>query len=276
MSVNEYHIDITEKGSNAPILLSLAAGLSINQVKQAMQKGAVWLTDDKGTRRLRRAKKNLPVSARLHFYYNPEVLSFQAEKAVLLDDQKDYSVWIKPRGVLSQGSRWGDHSTITRQIEMNDIHQRPAFLVHRLDQAATGLMLIGHSKNITQKLTSLFALRLVHKFYQAVVIGHFKTSDKTMTFDTDIDGRRAKTQASLIEFDEANRLSLIELKIISGRKHQIRKHLSQAGFPILGDRLYGGGDQVDLQLAAVSLGFQCPVSDVCREYQLPEQYRPVL
>lgn len=274
MPTNEYHIDITDKDSVAPQLLSSASGQSINQIKLAMQKGAVWLTDDKGTRRIRRAKKNLANGTRLHFYHNPEVLEFEADKPQLLADEQAYSIWVKPRGVLSQGSKWGDHCAITRQIEMNDPKQRPAFLIHRLDRAAIGLMLIGHSKEATKLLTALFAKRAIQKIYQAIVEGQFNPLDEGVRFDSNIDGRSAITHARLMSYNKKNNRSLVELSIETGRKHQIRKHLSEAGFPILGDRLYGGGDQLDLQLAAVSLAFQCPINDIPQSYHLPDQLGP--
>lgn len=275
MSTNEYHINITDKDSLAPVLLSSASGLSNNQIKLAMQKGAVWVTDDNGTRRIRRAKKNLPAGASLDFYHNPEVLEIEADKPVLLADEKAYSIWIKPRGVLSQGSKWGDHCTITRQIEMNDEQHRPAFLIHRLDRAATGLMIIGHSKQATQLLTAMFAKRTVQKVYQAIVIGKFDSSQDKITLDSDIDGRSAITHVRLMTYHEDTSHSLVELSIETGRKHQIRRHLSEAGFPVLGDRLYGGGNKEDLQLAAVSLAFQCPINDKFRDYHLQEDLRPV-
>ncbi len=276
MSTNEYHIDIVEKNCYAAALLSRASGLSISQVKQAMQKGAVWLADEKGTNRLRRAKKSLSVGARLHFYHKPDVLNLQTEEPLLLADEEDFSVWIKPRGVFSQGSKWGDHSTITRQVETGDKKHRPAFLIHRLDRAASGLMLIGHGKQVTRMLAAMFARRAIQKKYRAIVTGSFDPSGKVVTFNTHIDGRSALTHARMISFNQTENHSLIELEIESGRKHQIRKHLSEAGFPVVGDRLYGGDNQVDLQLTAVSLAFQCPFRDVYRVYQLPEQFMPAL
>ncbi len=276
MASKEYHIDVIENDCFAPGLLAKASSLSLTQVKQAMQKGAVWLNDDKGTRRLRRAKKNLFIGSKLHFYHMPEVLDLITEEPQLIADEQDFSVWVKPRGVLSQGSKWGDHNSITRQVETSDKKHRPAFLIHRLDRAATGLIIIGHGKKTTQLLTAIFARRSVQKIYQAIIIGRFNQSEQVTTFDSEIDGRSAITHARLMVYDETSEQSLIELNIETGRKHQIRKHLSDAGFPILGDRLYGGGDQHDLQLAAVSLGFKCPVSGTYREYHLPDEYRPAL
>lgn len=270
MAAEEFHIEVTNDRSLAPELLSKASGLSINQIKQAMQKGAVWLTDDCGTRRLRRAKKPLPIGSRLHFYYHSEILAQQVEAPLLLVDEDSYSIWIKPRGVLSQGSKWGDHSSITRWVETNDKRQRPAFLVHRLDRAAIGLILIAHGKKATKMLAAMFARRDVQKVYQARVIGRFPQSKELVTYRSEIDGRSAISHARLLKYNPEQNLSDLEVIIETGRKHQIRRHLSEAGFPILGDRLYGGGDQTDLQLAAVSLAFQCPISDIYRNYNVPD------
>lgn len=276
MPATEFHIDIIQPDCRATALLAEHSGLSITQIKQAMQKGAVWLSNEQGTNRLRRAKKKLPVGAQLHFYYNPQVLEASIEEPVLLADEGDYSVWIKPRGVFSQGSKWGDHCTITRWIETNDSQQRPAFPIHRLDRAATGLMLIGHGKNTTKQLSELFAKKLIHKVYQAVVNGHFSKPGEILTYNKDIDGRKTVTHARLLEYNQEMDHSLVEVIIETGRKHQIRRHLSEAGFAILGDRLYAGGDEQDLQLAAVSLAFRCPVYDEDKSFHLPDSFRPSL
>lgn len=273
MPAKQYHIEITSPNRTAPELLALESGLSISEAKQAMQKGAVWLSDNSGTRRLRRAGKKLPMDSTLHFYHNPEILALQVEPPSLHSDEGDYSVWIKPRGVLSQGSKWGDHCSITRMIETTDRKQRPAFLVHRLDKASTGLILIGHSKRATKLLAEMFAKRTIRKTYQAIVKGCFG-ANKQITLDSDIDGKRAISHVHSIASNNGNHQTLVEVTIDTGRKHQIRKHLSEAGHPIIGDRLYGGGESHDLQLAAVSLAFRCPSSDIERDYRLPDQFRP--
>jgi tRNA pseudouridine32 synthase/23S rRNA pseudouridine746 synthase len=65
--------------------------------------------------------------------------------------------------------------------------------------------------------------------------------------------------------------SLVEVQIETGRKHQIRRHLASAGYPIVGDRLYGvAGDSDNLQLCAWRLAFCCPATGINKRYQLQE------
>ena len=89
-----------------------------------MQKGAVWLTDHKGTHRFRRQGKKLPRDTTLHFYYDPHILKSTVDDAVLVADEVEYSVWYKPRGMLSQGSKWSDHCAINRWVEKHLQPQR--------------------------------------------------------------------------------------------------------------------------------------------------------
>ncbi len=255
----ELHLPVTQEIS-AIELLSQHCQLSKQQLKIVLQKGAVWLTVGKKTSRLRRAKKALLSGQTLHLYYNEVALSDDFTKPTLLQDCDYYSVWLKPSGMMSQGSKWSDHSTIARYAEMNLTPQRPAFIVHRLDRATQGIIIVAHSKGAVQALTALFEARNIIKKYQAVVQG---SAPQSAVYDTAIDERSAHTSCELLAYDEVNNLSLLDVTIKTGRKHQIRLHLSGAGLPILGDRLYGPVQQehvVDLQLCSYFLQFDCPLS----------------
>jgi tRNA pseudouridine32 synthase/23S rRNA pseudouridine746 synthase len=149
-------------------------------------------------------------------------------------------------------------------------------IVHRLDRAACGLIVIAHSKKMTQDLSDLFKQRSIEKKYRAIVCGEFPNHADPITINSEIDGRHACSKVSLLEYCSEKHLSLLEVHIETGRKHQIRRHLSEHGFPIQGDRLYGGGDSVDLQLAAVSLKFKCPSSAQSMEFELPKELQPTL
>ncbi len=264
----EYHINVTTDGEFAVNLLAQQSNLSHAKLKQAMQKGALWVERNNHVQRLRRVKKTLHAGDTLHFYYDEQVLASVPSAAQLIADEVGYSVWFKPFGMLSQGSKWADHCTIYRWVEQHLKPQRPAFIVHRLDRAATGLILLAHSKKMAAAISKQFQDRTIKKCYRVVVHGKFSADMTCM--NTPIDGRAALSNATLVKYDADKNYSLLAVEIETGRKHQIRRHLSEIGFPVVGDRLYGNnGDQENLQLAAYSLEFTCPLSGKPKCYQSP-------
>lgn len=275
----EFHIIIDDTiTTDAKVVNILAAQSTLSKqvIKQAMKKGAVWIEDTKGIRRLRRADTIPARNSTLHFYYAPHVLDETPPAPILIADEGGYSVWSKPPVMLSQGSKWGDHCTINRWIESNEPFetqpQRNCFIVHRLDRAARGLMLIAHKKNVAAKLSALFEERNISKCYRIIVEGQFPQDAQII--DSDIDGKTAYSSASLIMFNAEKNRSLLEVSIKTGRKHQIRIHMSRSGFPVAGDTLHGiasadGDNSEELQLSAFSLSFTCPITQEYREYCLP-------
>lgn len=308
----EHHIQFDSnrdnKASTALITLfdsleKTGKALSKAQIKEAISKGALWLTRGKHTQRLRRVKKPLQDGDQLHFYYNSAVLASKVPDAILISDETDYSVWYKPYGMLSQGSKWSDHCTIARFAQQHLTPERPAFIVHRLDKAATGLILIAHSKKAARALSSMFENRTtgdnslsysLNKHYQIIVHGNHRINEQPQVITTDVDGKSARSTFTCLAYDEKKDQSLIEVKIDSGRKHQIRLHAASIGLPVVGDRLHGNADEneaQDLQLCAVSLSFICPLSiskesidkesinkelGISKTFELEEQLKPQL
>lgn len=268
------------------------------QIKQAINKGALWLTRGKHTQRLRRIKKPLQINDELHLYYNEAILSREVPEATLISDEGSYSVWYKPFGMLSQGSKWSDHCTITRFAQQNLIPERPVFIVHRLDKAATGLILIAHTKKTAQALSAMFEQRSksehlrdkvmldhsLEKHYQIIVHGDHRVFDQPQIISSDVDGKKARSTFSCLEYNQTNNESLVSVKIDSGRKHQIRIHAASIGLPVVGDRLHGIADNSEarnLQLCAVSLDFICPLSlndtpIVKKHFELTDALKPQL
>ncbi|MFQ3210573.1 MAG: tRNA pseudouridine32 synthase/23S rRNA pseudouridine746 synthase [Oceanospirillaceae bacterium] len=271
----EFHAQVIDPSIPAAELLKQQSSLSKQQIKQAMKKGAVWISDaDSSHKRLRRVDKILKIGQQLHLYYDAQILGLQVDAAVLIADEGDYSVWYKPYGMLSQGSKWGDHCTINRWVEQNHPPQRPAFIVNRLDRAAQGLMLIAHTKSAASALSGLFERRAINKKYTALVSGSFP---KELILDTAIDEKHALSKASLLAYESNTNKSLVCIEIETGRKHQIRKHLSGAGFPIIGDRLYGPDvdeSSVNLCLVSTYLAFNCPITGLDKSYRLKDDYLP--
>jgi len=296
----EWHIKVSgETPSTAIQLLESYANcqksqLSKTQLKQAISKGALWLTpakNKKQTQRLRRVKKQLSIGDELHFYYNSEVLATLVPQAKLIADLIDYSVWYKPYGMLSQGSKWSDHCTIARFAQQNLPNERPAFIVHRLDRAATGLIIIAHSKKAARALSTMFEHHQLEKHYQIIVHGDHRKRTQPEVIDSDVDGKSARSTFTCLAYDNETDRSLIKVKIDSGRKHQIRIHAASIGMPVVGDRLHGIADEdesANLQLCAVSLSFTCPLpakesltteqnkNNQERFFELPETLKPRL
>lgn len=284
----EFHFTITE--ANTPLLTALqthcpkSISLSNQQFKLLCEMGAVWVAEPnantgKLTRpgRIRRAKKPLAIHTEVSVYLNSQVLNTPVPTPSLIADETDFSVWYKPKGMLSQGSKWGDHTTLHRWIERNRPFetdaQRSCWPVHRLDKATDGIMLIAHTKKRAQQLAKQFEDRQVKKFYQAWVTGNFCEAFPNLPhpLQTPVNNKNAYTEVLGCRFDSTQNRSLLDIKLHTGRKHQIRVHLAEAGFAIIGDRLYGqaGQDSEDLQLTAVKLSLSQEDGQL-RCYQLPE------
>ncbi len=270
-----FEVVVDHDTGSAVELLVAASGLSKQAVKQAMQKGAVWWRRRGQPQRLRRAKKALQRGDQLFFYYNPAVLAATVEPPRLIADEGDYSVWYKPYGMLCQGSKWSDHCAIHRWVEQHLQPQRPAFIVHRLDRAATGLVLIAHKKSVAAALAGLFERRALQKNYRVKVNGDFRRLYSPVTVARSLDGKAALSHFRCVASN--GRQSLLDVQIDSGRKHQIRRHLAGLGFAVVGDRFHGDGNgDEDLQLTACRLRFRCPVTGRQRDYHLADDLLPRL
>lgn len=271
-TIIEQHIKLEDvadlNDTNSLELLVQATGLSKQKLKDAMSKGAVWLSRGKQARPVRRKNAKLSPTDELHLYYNEQVLAEMVAKPELIADEGDYSVWNKPYGVWSQGSKWGDHCSIGRLVEEHFDYNRQTYVVHRLDRAARGLIIVAHNKEAAAALSAMFAKRAAEKHYLAWVSGKFPHD--SITIEKPIDKKPAKSIVTLKEYDADKDCSLLSVQILTGRKHQIRIHLSSQGFPIIGDRLYGTTDDQspDLQLLANRLSFKCPLTGDLKQYQL--------
>ncbi len=228
-----------------------------------MAAGAVWVSKNKSTKRLRRATKILSQNDKIHVYYKQHIIELKPQDCQLIADEGDYSVWNKPYGTFSQGTMYGDHCTVQRYAEKHLKPQRNAFIVHRLDRDANGLILLAHSKKAAALLSALFKHRKIKKNYQVIVMGHLQLDNIPFEIDQDIDGKASLSTIEELFYSSEKNQTTLDVSIGTGRKHQIRKHMAFLGHPVVGDKLYASTEQnkeTELKLRAWKLAFNSPFS----------------
>lgn len=133
----------------------------------------------------------------------------------------------KPAGMPTQPPRDRAHLSLEEILRSR---YRKIWLVHRLDTPTSGAVVFARSPEWAARLSKLFASREMRKVYLARVDPPI---DAEVTIDTPIDGKDAHTIVRPRQKD------LVEVEIHTGRTHQIRRHLSSIGHPVIGDRRYG-------------------------------------
>lgn len=136
-------------------------------------------------------------------------------------------------------------------------------LVQRLDREAGGLLVVAHDQGAAARLGLQLQRAEVDKAYVAEVLGDLAAAHgEAGEVAVPLDRKPALTRWRVLAWDPARRVSLVELRILTGRRHQIRRHLEILGHPVMGDPRYGRGNKnrEGLRLAAVGLAFRDPAS----------------
>jgi 23S rRNA pseudouridine1911/1915/1917 synthase len=186
----------------------------------------------------------------------------------VVDESPDWLVIDKPAGLVCHPTKNGELSSLIGRVRLYLGHA-DGRLVNRLDRETSGLVVIAKHREAARELGQLFAADDVEKTYIAIVHGHLPAGDLAIAAslgkdaDSSVaikdcvrdDGAPADTRVRRVAvFTRAEgEFSVAEVRPRTGRKHQIRIHLAHAGFPIAGDKIYGGDETRYLRLVTGAL-----------------------
>lgn len=192
----------------------------------------------------------------------------------------------KPAGMLSNGNAF---KTLENALPFNlkNLEEKEAMfypqVVHRLDYPTSGLMLVAKTRKVNVAFKRMFEERRIQKTYHALTVG--KMAIKGGSIDKVMENKDAMTVFKVVKSVPSNKytyINLMALNPITGRRHQIRKHLAGIGHPILGDREYGSVEHWDMKrglyLAATQLSFAHPVTgeEMLFSIELPRKFQKLV
>jgi 23S rRNA pseudouridine1911/1915/1917 synthase len=217
-----------------------------------------------------------------------------APLAVVYEDNHCLAV-LKPAGVLTAGDRTSDVSLVDQIRDyLRAKYKKPGNVfvgvVHRLDRPVAGVVLFARTSKAAARLAEQFRSGRVEKVYQALVEGRVAVREgflvdrlvknhqtNVVRRDTDGDPRARESQLSFRRLKSTPSATLLEIRPMTGRSHQIRVQLAAAGHPIIGDRKYGSKRPFEngIALRAVRLTFEHPTTrlpvtvEAAADWQMP-------
>ena len=227
--------------------------------------------------------KETIVQKKIKFEPTKEVIKSNEDQ--IIDNNSNFVVLNKTSGISVQGGTKSKKNLVDIFAKSEFFQGTKPYSVHRLDKDTSGVFIMAKTRESAQLLTSLFRLRKVHKTYLAICHGELiKDSGEWNDDLIRYDGEKriiekAKTLYKVL--DKNSEASLVELKPITGRKHQLRKQLYALGQPIFGDIKYklsnsDRGLNKNLMLHSYQIKFM--IDDIKHTYTalLPDYFRKLL
>jgi tRNA pseudouridine32 synthase/23S rRNA pseudouridine746 synthase/23S rRNA pseudouridine1911/1915/1917 synthase len=197
---------------------------------------------------------------------------YQPKGFEILHEDRDIIVGNKAAGYLTVSALWEKintvHHALNIYVRKGQLKSRKCvYVVHRLDQATTGILIFAKSTQAQVYLKDNWKSTI--KTYYAIVYGHMTKKSDTVTSylqeddeymihssQNDKQGKLAQTEYQVVK--ENNKFSLLKINLLTGRKNQIRVHMADLGHPIVGDDKYGKSGFKHLALHAHSIEFNHP------------------
>jgi 23S rRNA pseudouridine955/2504/2580 synthase len=227
-------------------------------------------------------KENI-VQKKIKFEPSKEIIKSNEDQ--IIDNNENFVVLNKSSGISVQGGTKSKKNLVDIFAKSEIFQGTKPYSVHRLDKDTSGVFIMAKKRESAQLLTSLFRLRKVHKTYLAICHGELNTdsgewNDDLIRYDGDKKIiEKAKTIYKVL--DKNSEASLVELKPITGRKHQLRKQLYVLGQPIFGDikyKLSNSSRGLNKNLMLHSYQIKFIIDDVKHTYTalLPDYFRKLL
>ena len=217
--------------------------------------------------------------------FEPTQEIIKSNENQIIDNNDNFIVLNKSSGISVQGGTKSKKNLVDIFAKSEVFKNTKPYSVHRLDKDTSGVFIMAKNRESAQLLTSLFRLRKVHKTYLAICHGEMDRNtgawnDDLIRYDGDKKIiEKAKTLYRVL--DKNSEASLVELKPITGRKHQLRKQLYAIGQPIYGDTKYKlsnstKGLNKNLMLHSYQIRFM--INDVKHTYTalLPDYFKKLL
>ena len=186
--------------------------------------------------KIKKTEKNLITQ------YVPSTTERDKYDDFIIEDNENFIVINKPAGIAVQSGTKSFKNVVDTLRKTKYFEDSKPFIVHRLDKETSGILIVAKTREYAQLFTSLFRIRKIHKIYLAVVYGEVSKEIKILEDDLVLYEKERKIiqkATSYIKVLKCNsEYSLLELRPITGRKHQLRKQLYNIGNPIIGDDKY--------------------------------------
>ena len=180
------------------------------------------------------------IQKKIKFKPSDEII--KSNEDLIIDNNDNFIVLNKSSGISVQGGTKSKKNLVDIFSKSEIFQGTKPYSVHRLDKDTSGVFIMAKNRETAQLLTSLFRLRKVHKTYLAICHGELEKNsgewnDDLLRYDN---GKRIIEKSKTIYkvIDKNSNSSLVEMKPITGRKHQLRKQLFNIGHSIYGDQKY--------------------------------------
>lgn len=292
-------VDNGKLGKRIDVFLSEKKEISRETAKRWIEQENVRVNDKK-VKPSYKIQDNDVISVQPEEVKDIELKAQDIPLEVLYEDN-DILVVNKPKGMVVHPANGNPDGTLVNAVmalckdSLSGIggEMRPG-IVHRLDKDTSGAIIIAKNDKSHMKLSDMLKNHEIEKTYVALVRGIVKENEATINMPisrsqndrkkmaVNRDGKNAVTHIKVIERFYSHNVTLLEIKIETGRTHQIRVHLSKIGYPIVGDEVYSNGKNewgVHGQcLHAKSLKFKHPITDeeMYVEAEIPEYFQQII